>query len=241
MKLRSYVSSIYFSLYRSNWTTLASFIEWIYCFLPSNDGRGKGHESIVNGLIRLDLKINILQQRKIYLLDEITALEELQFSKSLVVLESTEEEKENLTSSTLERYKTELSDLNRRLYFLKQFRWDVRQYLPEIPRITKVLVDIQNGKRWEATRKDCIARGGCCERGCGCCERPRQTSKDQENRATTALSHCTVACGCCIRERGFCSLSEEYMIKPDKLGVWQFKWTTNLQGLWYTSDYESEV
>ena len=75
---------------------------------------------------------------------------------------------------------------------------------PINPRITKLSVDMENGKRWEYTLKDCIKGGGCCEK-------PRQTNLNTTPgiRADTAISHCTIACGCCIRERGFCSFLKE--------------------------------
>ena len=69
---------------------------------------------------------------------------------------------------------------------------------PINPRITKLSVDMENGKRWEYTRKDCIKGGGCCPRGCGCCEKARQINLNTTPgiRADTAISHCTIACGC---------------------------------------------
>ena len=42
---------------------------------------------------RLDTKINILQQRKIYLLDEISALEEFPLSKFPIIWQASDEEK----------------------------------------------------------------------------------------------------------------------------------------------------
>ncbi|KAJ5678712.1 hypothetical protein N7462_006956 [Penicillium macrosclerotiorum] len=46
-------------------------------------------------------------------------------------------------------------------------------------------------------KKDCVARGGCCARSCGCCEKLRDTTRD-ENRG-----HCTTACGCCLQAHNF--------------------------------------
>lgn len=45
--------------------------------------------------------------------------------------------------------------------------------------------------RWECARK-----GGCCGRDCGCCEKPRSTTRGKARHG-----HCTGECGCCRRER----------------------------------------
>jgi hypothetical protein len=59
--------------------------------------------------------------------------------------------------------------------------------------------------------QDCIARGGCCARGCGCCE----------SRGTTqykrGVGHCTAVCGCCASERGFEHTSKELEKIADEL------------------------
>lgn len=46
--------------------------------------------------------------------------------------------------------------------------------------------------------EDCIAKGGCCSRDCGCCQKRHWTSK--RNRG---IGHCSVECGCCVMHRGF--------------------------------------
>jgi hypothetical protein len=51
--------------------------------------------------------------------------------------------------------------------------------------------------------EDCVSRGGCCARECGCCE--KRASSPQRKKGH---GHCTVECGCCIRNRGI-ELTEE--------------------------------
>lgn len=45
---------------------------------------------------------------------------------------------------------------------------------------------------------DCAGKGGCCGRGCGCCEKRGQAM----DRCRSA-GHCTVECRCCAKSRGF--------------------------------------
>ena len=52
---------------------------------------------------------------------------------------------------------------------------------------------------------DCVDRGGCCSRGCGCC---RTRALQVGSTRQLAVGHCTVECGCCQDARGF-ALSEE--------------------------------
>lgn len=46
-------------------------------------------------------------------------------------------------------------------------------------------------------RRQCAQMQGCCARGCGCCERPRNTT-----RAMGSWGHCTEECACCRRVHG---------------------------------------
>lgn len=57
---------------------------------------------------------------------------------------------------------------------------------------------------------DCLLKGGCCARGCGCCWRYRGSNYEKasdcwdvaQNRWKFS-SHCTAQCRCCIKYRGF--------------------------------------
>lgn len=59
----------------------------------------------------------------------------------------------------------------------------------------------------ESLREEqCIVAGGCCERKCGCCDKPRQTKDGKTTKHYDELeqlydnySHCTEDCGCCLR------------------------------------------
>ncbi|KAL4908208.1 hypothetical protein BDW74DRAFT_174900 [Aspergillus multicolor] len=78
------------------------------------------------------------------------------------------------------------------------------------------LIDSKNlepgtGRRaqWFHERRACAERGGCCDRNCGCCEKPvikyiEHLIEDGKGGWTSVplYGHCTAECGCCIRERG---------------------------------------
>lgn len=56
----------------------------------------------------------------------------------------------------------------------------------------------------------CNMRGGCCERQCGCCDKPRRTAAGEafpywtlRGKSSDFYSHCTEECGCCRRYWGF--------------------------------------
>ncbi|KAJ5385485.1 hypothetical protein N7517_003396 [Penicillium concentricum] len=52
--------------------------------------------------------------------------------------------------------------------------------------------------------EDCVKRGGCCGRTCGCCQIHHEGAE-----RTKGVGHCTPACGCCSIERGFEYTKEE--------------------------------
>lgn len=49
--------------------------------------------------------------------------------------------------------------------------------------------------RW--LREECMARGGCCSRSCGCCEHKKDTPR------LPGRFHCTEFCPCCLSTHGF--------------------------------------
>ncbi|PWY96440.1 hypothetical protein BO94DRAFT_592154 [Aspergillus sclerotioniger CBS 115572] len=54
-------------------------------------------------------------------------------------------------------------------------------------------------KNWQLSKRlrdDCAKRGGCCARGCGCCEKQRSELRPG------VVGHCTFACACCEQARG---------------------------------------
>ncbi|KAL3456111.1 hypothetical protein BJX64DRAFT_296916 [Aspergillus heterothallicus] len=77
--------------------------------------------------------------------------------------------------------------------------------------------DMKNGlgrsRLWEKKRQDCVNRGGCCARECGCCERVlhEYPFRDWKNPGRglegtvfirKVYAHCTSECGCCVATHG---------------------------------------
>lgn len=68
---------------------------------------------------------------------------------------------------------------------------------------------------WES-REQCLLKGGCCERDCGCCKEYRDTKSedatdcwDIAQDTFDCLSHYTSQCRCCAEYRGYLLTSEE--------------------------------
>lgn len=78
--------------------------------------------------------------------------------------------------------------------------------LHQIPICSRVFVNqrlgvLKENPKWymqkEPTR-DCAGRGGCCGRGCGCCEKRESTPG-----GNMGVGHCTTGCGCCSNFWGY--------------------------------------
>jgi len=66
--------------------------------------------------------------------------------------------------------------------------------------LKKAYDEIRQDPAWYLQKeliKDCIAKGGCCSRGCRCCEN-RHLNSERRN----GIGHCTEQCGCCGSHRG---------------------------------------
>lgn len=68
-------------------------------------------------------------------------------------------------------------------------------------------MSVKSNPAWylrEELVEDCVSRGGCCSRDCGCCERRRLSAKNGKG-----IGHCTVECMCCIHDQGSEFTAEE--------------------------------
>ncbi|KAJ5088688.1 hypothetical protein N7456_012304 [Penicillium angulare] len=100
---------------------------------------------------------------------------------------------------------------SRKSTHFKKKAWTLRREWNRLKRKTIERVDnLKDGfETWRANPRwymhrtlvdDCIQRGGCCARECGCC-----TSLDRETSLVGkyGVGHCTSSCGCCFESRGF--------------------------------------
>ena len=102
------------------------------------------------------------------------------------------------TTAQLEDYDNALQVLNEDYWNLSRIIGMVEGAIPA-GALSRAFKSCRMNPDWylcQWLRQDCARRGGCCGRGCGCCEKPR-TANRQWNRG-----HCTGLCGCCIRTQG---------------------------------------
>ncbi|PYH91050.1 hypothetical protein BO71DRAFT_421832 [Aspergillus ellipticus CBS 707.79] len=106
----------------------------------------------------------------------------------------TEEEKHQLQDS-----QEELEHLSQELWRLERERYILWRRVPYSP-LRRAIVSSQKNPKSHMTkwlRNDSAGRGGCCDRGCGCCERPRSATRAK------SFGHCTSECACCRKACGF--------------------------------------
>ena len=87
--------------------------------------------------------------------------------------------------------------------------------------------------------EDCIGRGGCCARGCGCCK----------NRAfphyERGVGHCTAGCGCCASVWRFQYTAGEMQQFVDQLDMMvrshNPSYVVKMAGAYFAKPLEQEV
>lgn len=100
----------------------------------------------------------------------------------------------------------ELNTLRKTIDLKQQDLCDKESLLPRKP-LKDTYDKIRQNPAWyldEEFVKDCIGRGGCCSRGCRCCEKRHLGSERRKG-----IGHCTVECGCCASYRGYDYTEEE--------------------------------
>lgn len=104
---------------------------------------------------------------------------------------------------------TELYWESNRIITSKIARWDLSNTFLAMLKRTTVWKDKHDRPWvWLLGRNGCADNGGCCGRGCGCCEKALlsyiRTSEDdlEERKEVGVYGHCTEECPCCIRFHG---------------------------------------
>lgn len=148
---------------------------------------------------------NRLLQREIYLREELQQLKKQ------------EDIKQN--DDTTEKLQRSLDLTIRRQWLCKQGLKDLLVSRDDAGPLVSKLWANKNEHRAKPgdgpISERCIARGGCCERGCGCCSRPRRIKHGEQtiwydmfSMSKDIYAHCTEECGCCRRYWGFRSVEQ---------------------------------
>lgn len=139
-------------------------------------------------IVKADVEFRWILQREAYIQQEIGALKTLDGADLTI------------TRNQLIAYETELQRLNGYYWKSRKLTGELKGNLPDD--ITRAFNACRSNPAWYLCawmRQDCAERGGCCGRGCGCCD---ETYRGQPR------GHCTSACGCCIRAED--RLTSEY-------------------------------
>lgn len=106
----------------------------------------------------------------------------------------------------LQKYENEVKDYKHTILEFEGKLYSLETLLPERP-LRRTYRKIRQNPAWYLRKElidDCKERGGCCGRGCGCCEH-RHRSQTRRN----GIGHCTIDCWCCGISRGLEITTEE--------------------------------
>ena len=166
-------------------TSLAQAVRQKMCCALGEDIQ-KRHRQWAHRAVVLDIEARWIVQREAYLQEEARAL-----SKSLMLSEDREQ-----SSPELQECENELEQLNNLYWKYTRLNGALEGDIPSGP-FSVAFRQHRKDPDWylsEYLRADCVRRGGCCGRGCGCCEKDRGNKRQLWKRG-----HCTSACGCCVR------------------------------------------
>lgn len=152
-------------------------------------------------------KLNRLVQRHIYLIDKIDDLQKQQ-------AQSVSETRENLQQ--------DLESTIQEIWLQKQDLGHLVERLETLPEACRFWNDFWSKKSLPQNQfriLKCGTTGGCCGRGCQCCDKPRRTAAGEafsywavrggEKDEKDIYAHCTEECGCCRRYWGFSRVIRE--------------------------------
>ena len=180
-----------FRLEDSGCFELAQVVRWLSFWNLPMKSLEKGLEWS-EAIVYADVSIRRVVQREIYVREEANALQ-----KSLALEEVDNQDKRATKQARLEGYEDELEALNNRYWELVYCAGGFESVMPA-GILGRAFKSCRTDPEWylcQWLREDCARRGGCCGRGCGCCEKARTTER-QWNQG-----HCTSVCSCCIREQ----------------------------------------
>jgi hypothetical protein len=172
-------------LWSADTEALQDFRSWMLSKTPEFDGYPA--TELMSNLFEHDFKLRRITQSEEYLLQLVQELA----GKQTTPLEE-----------------KRLYDLQQRLRVVKKSHWNLQRdwfVLRDqlIGSTRRGFIECRSNLRWylsDTLRRRCEEWGGCCSRGCQCCEsRSAHTNSERKLGA----GHCTVDCGCCSKARGF--------------------------------------
>lgn len=152
--------------------------------------------------------------------------------------------KEDTYVTVLQDLQEELSTLSTEYWTLERRWWEIRSSYDDGP-LTRGIDFWRSQPKWymhQVLVEDCMGRGGCCGRDCGCCSHRQSERK-------FAVGHCTVECSCCERARGFAldpeqksQIRESFKLDYKSIRAWYYNRikTASLLGL-MAGSYENPL
>lgn len=103
--------------------------------------------------------------------------------------------------SATQEFEQKIHICSQKYWILERKWWEVRASMQD-GTLTRAMDFWRSQPRWHMHRilvEDCIGMGGCCARGCGCCDKRQSLLVDRR----FAAGHCTLKCSCCEKARGY--------------------------------------
>lgn len=103
--------------------------------------------------------------------------------------------------SATQEFEQKIHVCSQKYWILERKWWEVRASMQD-GTLTRAIDFWRSQPRWHMHRilvEYCIGMGGCCARGCGCCDKRQSLLVDRR----FAAGHCTLKCSCCEKARGY--------------------------------------
>lgn len=135
-----------------------------------------------------------------YFFRMITQLSENCERKQQLLREKDAQEKgcTQVDSDSLQDCEDTIEELKTVIPILEEAKEHTETHLPEGP-LKRSYGKIRRNPAWYLRKElvnDCVKRGGCCGRSCGCCKRRSRAGKNAKG-----IGHCTAFCACCEASR----------------------------------------
>ncbi|CAG8014257.1 unnamed protein product [Penicillium nalgiovense] len=155
-------------LREAGYSELAIYLYWCFFWYRAQP---RGPESWIKEIIEIDIEGRWVAQRKACIQGKLQTLQ----APSELPLSSEDRAKH---ASSLKSYEEQLKDLNKRHWALSRKKWNKRTSITSWS-LRRAYGIQRSYPEWYLSVdliNDCVGRGGCCGRSCGCCKNPRTVS-----------------------------------------------------------------